>query len=520
MTSSEFDRLAGAVRELLTKWRADALKANAPFRTWWHTIFRENLFEALLSDPAIATLATDPVEHEVAVALIILGVSITNLGGGQQWGDPLGTARPSPETIRRLADGVTQLPRSPGAPNRTHHCVAAFLLGWRALDLPAEARPWREAARHLLRFLVWSIGRARIHWLTQLDIYLKDLDQHPTLTGTKPGIVGMEQVVEGVVRRLLDQPACTHWRLNPEVHAAELDKSIQAKANRNQNRKAGEKREGLSSAESAFVFCRRAHTLQAWNPYPSTRPLPENPGEAPACSPALPVGGPIPSDVQGTNKAVEEPPPATATPEEPADDAPEGDLWGFVARGVSGVASGAGAVFTAAGARDTDVTNKNRIFGRWEDFAQAFTGSLLFHALNARRTTLLWKQVVHWQCPADPCRRWDADICTRPPGNLHGCGFDPEASRRAIARFRLVRADFIGPGLANFYARVPVWLCHAKHEAFFPALGRQERKERKRLVQVVYSKRLACCPVPSCGRPHGLRPAEMLVITRHIGSIS
>lgn len=519
MTPSEFDRLESAIRDLLKAWRADALRDGALFRAWVHTIFGENLFEALLRDPGISSLAGDPVEREVAVALIILGASVTALDPSQRWGDPLGTLRPSAATIERLAAAVRLHPRPPSAPNRTHQCVAAFLLGWGALALPASASPWREAARHLLRFFVWSIGRARINWLKQLGTYLGAFDQHRTLTGTKPGIVGMEQVTEWVVRRLLDQPACTHWRPNGRVDPATLERGIREKADRNQERVEGEKRDGLTSTESAFVFCRRAHTLQAWNPYPPPRPPRETTGLAPECGPAVPAKYTLPSDAPSTDPGVEQRLPATGTPEEPAEDAPDGDLWEFVARGASGVASGAGVVFRAAEAPDTDVTNKNKIFGRWEDYAQAFTGSLLFHALNARRRTLLWKQVVHWQCPGDDCRQWKVDTCQSPPGTLGRCVFKPRKNGMAIVRPGFVRADFVGPGLASVYAPVKVWLCHAKHKAFFPALGRQKQKKRLRPVQVVYPFRLLRCPMMGCGRPHGLRKAKVLVITDHVGFI-
>jgi hypothetical protein len=390
--------------------------------------------------------------------------------------------------------------------------VVAALLGWDGFELPSDCEAWRLAARQLLEFLVHTTVRARVNWLAQLDEYLSGFGQHPVLVGKRENIVGIEEVVQHVLCRLAEEIPCEHWKLSPTLPGApELGAAIGRKTEAldtligeveqlvRQAHLAGIKaaasllqscleelrrlrRQSLfiNNCERAFLACQRVHSLKTWKPDSVT--------------------------------------PATGPPEKGKGQPPEServaDLWVFVVRAVSGVASWIEFVMSAAGTVNTEVTNRNKVFGYWELRAQAFAGSLLFHALNARSRVLQWESVVHWRCGPPGCRDWKAQICRKPPSG-DACRFSPQPVSMAILRHKYVRSDQIGQD-DKPYTLVPVWLCHGEHGAKFPSSDSSADVEKD--VQVVYAKSKPKCPW--CDHPHGQRPAEVVVVAEHLRNIT
>ncbi|MBM3878536.1 MAG: hypothetical protein FJ387_02290 [Verrucomicrobia bacterium] len=523
MTQRELRELEELVKGFLSGLRKQALKADHTVHRWQHTLLDENLFASTMGAVEGATgkrgeTKLDVEERAVAMSLILLGHSVAALGA-DAWANPLRTAPLSPMMVAELRAGLR---RHIVSANLRRRClpqgVVACLLGWRHSKWERVPDDWRQAARHLVEFVVRTVMRARIQWLQQLDCHLQKFNEHPTLIGQHRDIVGEDRVARRVLSHLLDEPPCQHWVLSSGIPSApQIERRIACKTNSieaeiaevefvlGQARRAGDEaatqdlaqtlgrlqgqlQRGnyLANAERAFLTCRRTHTIQGWDPQ-----------ELAEAAPA--ARGP--------------------TEEDPVDEERPADLWGFIARAVSGMASPFKFVVSAACTAHTEPENRNRIFGHWEQYAQPFAGSLFFHALNAARDTLRWANAVHWQCPETLCRRWCTDACRRPPSDL-ACGFASRPEEKTILKPRFVRTDYIG-STPRPLATVKVWVCHTTHEVSAPRagprLGEPPQMDLKR-ARVVYALRHGVCPW--CRKPHSRRPAKALVVRDHMASIT
>jgi hypothetical protein len=458
-------------------------------------------------------------ERVAAVALVLLGQSVADLGGGL-WSNPLRAGPPPLNLIDALAPLLNRHRRRDSPWCRAHQIVVAAVLKWDGFRLPSGCDAWRTAATQLIEFIVQTTVLARIQWLRQLDQYLANFNQHPILVGQKRGFAGIDRIVRRVLRRFLDQPPCEHWRLHrgvPRAAAVQLqvgDKDRQMTAMINGTEEFVEqaraarleaaakileealaklrvlRRKGryFNDYERAFVTCRRAHSLKHWSPDSETVVL-EPPTEG--------ARKPLESEILA-------------------------DLWVFVVRAVSGVPSWFEYVMSTALTANVGVLSANRIFRYWEKRAQAFAGSLFFHALNSRGEVIRWDQVVHWQCTESRCQDWKSDRCPKPPKGCVRCHFAPTPSATAIIRYKFVRRDHIGTN-GTPYTVVPVWLCHNdKHTIAFPLPGAQPGDEPQMgqgKAQVVYAESLTKCPLPGCEKPHSSRTAKVLVEIQYLANI-